>query len=96
MSLPVDILNFKFNWLYSSGGWITHRTIIINHVTINECIEILYYTIHVIPFIINSDKSTNHDNASNDKLHSLKLHLQSLKRKVLLYNHANECFENFG
>lgn len=66
------------------------------HKSCHECIEILYYTIHVIPFIINSDKSTNHDNASNDKLHSLKLHLQSLKRKVLLYNHANECFENFG
>lgn len=55
---------------------------------------ILY--MQLIPFIINSDKSTTHDNASNDKSHSLKLHLQSLKRKVPLYNHANECFENFG
>lgn len=37
--------------------------------------------------------STTHDNASNDKSHSLKLHLQSLKRKVPLYNHANECLK---
>lgn len=27
--------------------------------------------------------STTHDNASNDKSHSLKLHLQSLKKKYL-------------